>query len=76
MVFVRLGRLLAWALTILGSMRIAGALFDAVASLASYQPATRRYIGLTGEIIEQGLMYVAAGIVVGLLVHIADRTED
>lgn len=79
MVFVRLGRILAWALIILGSIRAGlGALVAfGTSDLASYQAATRRYIGsgTTGEAIDQGLMWVAAGIVVGLLVPIADRNE-
>jgi hypothetical protein len=67
MIFIWLGRWLAWASLILGSMRATGGVFDI---------ATGRYGPGTGTAaIDQGLTYIAVGIVIGLLVQIADRTE-
>lgn len=77
MTFVRLGRVLAWALLLIGAMRVGVGFFVATAfsDPATYAAATRRYIGsgTTGDAIDQGLVVFAAGIVVGLLTHIAAK---
>lgn len=81
MIFVKLGKLLAWTLLVLGIFRagtawyVAFALHDDPVALAA---ATSRYIGsgTPGQAADQGLMWVAMGIVVGLLVHIAEREQS
>ena len=77
MIFVKLGKLMAWALLVLGTVRLGMSWF---VSLTFTEPvelalATSRYIGpgTTGQAADQGLMWIGMGIVVGLLVHIAER---
>lgn len=75
---VFLGRLLAWALITLGSLRVAIGFY--VASLyddqAAYQAAASRYLGSagSGEAIDQGLIAIGVGIGFGLLARIARRS--
>ena len=79
MIFVWLGRALAWVLLLLGAARAGiGFLIASIPDQATYEAATRRYIGsgTTGEAIDQGLLWVAAGIVVGLLARIAARQPN
>ena len=77
MIFIKLGKLMAWTLLVLGTVRFGMSWFVRLtftepAELAS---ATSRYIGpgTTGQAADQGLMWIGMGIVVGLLVHIAER---
>lgn len=77
MIFVRLGKLLAWTLLVLGVFRAGTAWYVAFAFTypAALTAAQSRYVGpgTTGEAVDQGLMWISMGIVVGLFVQIADR---
>ncbi|MEP0964787.1 MAG: hypothetical protein ABJG75_23650 [Roseobacter sp.] len=78
MIFVHLGRLLAWALLILGTMRAASGFYVAsIPDVAAWEAANRRYFGsgTSGEAIDKGLAYAAIGIVIGVLVHIASKKD-
>ena len=77
MIFVKLGNLLAWTLLILGIVRAGTGWFVAFTftNPTELAAAQARYIGpgTTGQAVDQGLMWAAMGIVVGLLVRIAER---
>ena len=77
MIFVKLGNLLAWTLLILGIVRAGIGWFVAFTFTdpTEFAAAQARYIGsgTTGQAVEQGLMWAAIGIVIGLLVRIAER---
>ncbi len=80
MLLVRLGRIIAWALIIFGGVRVAMGLYVAqnFAEPAAYAAATARYLGsaTSGETIDRGLMWIAAGVAFGLLARAASRHRD
>ncbi|MEL6104348.1 MAG: hypothetical protein AAFR68_23995, partial [Pseudomonadota bacterium] len=63
MIFVWLGRALAWGLLLLGAARVGVGFYiaNSFSDQAAYEAATRRYIGsgTTGEAIDQGLLWIA-----------------
>lgn len=78
MIFVKLGKLLAWTLLFAGAFKAVTALIVALAFFTDPEAlaaATSAYIGTgtTGQAVDQGLIWVTMGIVVGLLVQIAER---
>lgn len=76
---VLLGKLLAWALLAFGSLRVAMGFYvaNAFSEQEAWEAANARYLGssTSGEAFDQGLMFVAAGIVVGLLVRLAAKRD-
>lgn len=76
MFFIWAGTFLAWAMVILGAFRVSLGLFVAIGFDGEQMlAASRRYLGAanSGEVIDQGIITLAAGIVVGLLVEIAKK---
>jgi hypothetical protein len=70
MVFTNLGRIIAWLLVIVGSLRAGSALlFTSMTGEAMYP----RYFGskTTGEVIDAGMMYIMVGVAVGMLAEIS-----
>ncbi|SMX43638.1 hypothetical protein [Actibacterium lipolyticum] len=80
MIFVWLGRLLAWALIVFGTARVIIGFYVArnFVEPAAYNAATARYLGssTSGEAIDKGLMYIAIGIAFGLLARIATQRSS
>ena len=74
---VTLGKLIAWGLVILGGIRVAMGFYvaNAFVSQAQWEAASRRYFGTktSGEVIDQGLLWIGVGVAFGLLALIADR---
>ena len=73
MLFQKLGKFIAYAAVILGVFRSLSALVVAFA-FQGHPDAVSRYLGSvqnTGEAVNQGLVYVVGGVVIGLLVQIA-----
>jgi hypothetical protein len=72
-----LGKLLALGLVGFGSFRVAIGFYvaNAFSEESAWEAANARYLGslTSGEAIDQGLLYIAAGTVVGLLVRIAAK---
>lgn len=75
MIFVRLGTAIAWALLLLGALRLALGLFVAVgtADMEMNARASARYLGsaTSGEAINEALFYIALGVTMGLLTEIS-----
>ncbi|MGQ4274968.1 hypothetical protein [Terrihabitans sp. B22-R8] len=70
MFFTSIGRVLAYILFALGAMRTGMGLYVAINGTAA---DVQRYIGsgTTGEAIDQGLMYLMAGVVLGVITEIS-----
>jgi len=75
---ILLGHLLTWCLIIFGALRASIGIYVLINFVdpVAYEAATRRYIGSgsAGDAIDKGLIYLAFGIVVGLIVRIAKNT--
>lgn len=77
MFFIRAGRFIAWAMVVLGFMRFVMGWYVALAFDGDRMfAASRRYLGAvsSGEAIDQGLFTFIAGVVLGLLVQIAQSS--
>jgi len=76
MLFLKLGKIIAWLLLAFGTIKLAMGLYVALNfdSIELVQ-ATKRYIGsgTTGEAIDQGIMLIVAGVFFGLIVKIASK---
>ena len=74
---VLMGKLIGWALVILGSLRVAMGAYVATAFVEpeAYEAATARYMGsgTTGDAIDQGLIMIAVGVAFSLLARIASK---
>ncbi|MDD9921478.1 MAG: hypothetical protein OXQ92_04225 [Boseongicola sp.] len=72
---ILLGRLIAWGMVILGGLRLAMGVYvaNAFVTQAEWEAANSRYLGskTSGEVIDQGLLWIAIGVGFGLLTHIA-----
>ncbi|QFT59189.1 hypothetical protein FIU94_10160 [Sulfitobacter sp. THAF37] len=75
---VFLGKLISWALVILGTLRVAMGIFVAqmFSEPQAYAAATARYFGsrTSGEAIDQGFIMIAVGVGIGLLARIAGNS--
>jgi hypothetical protein len=74
MFYIKAGALLAGAMTILGFLKFLMGVWVALQFEGDQMvAASKRYLGTvdSGEAIDRGLQMFAAGIVIGLLVHIA-----
>ena len=76
--FIRVGAIMAWAMVIWGILRSAIGFY--VASIEGEEQrifAAKRYLGSSSsrEAIDNGVIMIAAGVVIGLLVTIA-KNED
>jgi len=71
------GKLIAWALVVVGGLRVAMGAYIAAAFVEqeAYEAATARYIGsgTTGDAIDQGLIMIAVGVAFALLIRIASK---
>ncbi|MCV2882624.1 hypothetical protein [Actibacterium sp. XHP0104] len=74
---VLVGKLIAWALIILGALRVAMGTYVATQFIEfeAYEAATKRYLGsgTSGDAIDKGLMFIAAGVAFGLLARCASQ---
>lgn len=77
MFFIRIGKIIAWLLIIFGILKLATGFhvafsFDDPDEMIA---ASKRYLGTnnSGEAINGGLKYLVYGMIMGLLVKIADR---
>ena len=70
MFFTKLGRVIAWLLVIVGSLRVAQGFAIAFTTGQAMAP---RYLGskTTGEAIDAGLLYILIGVVVGIVAEIS-----
>lgn len=75
MLFLKLGALLAWLCAIIGTARLAIALWIATSfqSQEAMVAASRRYLATenTGEVIDSSIYLLAFGIILGVLVKFA-----
>lgn len=74
---LKLGSILAWFLTVAGGMRVAFGLLLALGVSAEDNAAAARMIlaaANTGEAINEGMVALVVGVVIGLLVKIAKNT--
>ena len=79
MFFIRLGSFVAWALVVLGSIRVLFGLLIAFGTSAADKAVAERNIlgsSTSGEAIDQGLIALVAGVVIGLLVRITTNTNE
>ena len=79
MFFIRLGSFVAWALVVLGSIRVLFGLLIAFGTSAADKAVAERNIlgsATSGEAIDQGLIALVAGVVIGLLVRITTNTNE
>ncbi len=77
MFFVYAGKVIAWLAIALGLIRISMGLFVAT-QYDGHADAIARYLGsveTSGDAIDQGLITLVIGVVVGLLAHIAGRRK-
>ena len=78
MFFVRFGSFIAWFCTILGSIRVILGFLVAYNSISNEQmrEAAQHYLAAatTGEAINEGMLMVAFGVALGLLVVIAKNS--
>ena len=74
------GKLIAWAPIIFGGLRVWMGFYVAhnFVDPEAYAAASVRYLGsaTSGEAIDKGLTYIAAGVVFGLLARLASRRND
>ncbi|MBO9467121.1 hypothetical protein J7443_17900 [Tropicibacter sp. R15_0] len=72
---IKSGNFLALALIVLGGWKVLMGLFVAI-YLDGSEAATKAYLGsgTTGEQIDQGILWLVAGVVVGLIAKIARNT--
>lgn len=72
-----MGNIIAWAMVVLGGLRVGIGFYVAktFTDPEAYAAATARYIGskTSGEAIDQGLVWIAVGIAFGLLARIAGK---
>ncbi|MER9221925.1 hypothetical protein NKI48_23850 [Mesorhizobium sp. M0644] len=70
MFFTKLGRVIAWVLVILSGFRVVAAVSFAFTTGQNMAP---RYFGskTTGEVIDQGLLYLLIGVAVGIVAEIS-----
>ena len=77
---VLLGKLIAWGLVIVGALYLAMGLYvaNAFVAQADWEAANRRYFGTktSGDVIEQGLLWIAVGVVFGLVTLIAQKLAE
>lgn len=70
---ILLGKIIAWAMVLIGSARIAVGLWVANTFIEpeAYAAATARYIGsgTTGDAIDGGIILVILGVCLGLIAH-------
>lgn len=75
--FVKLGKLIAGLLLIYGALRLVMGIWVATAfeSRESMLAASRRYLATenSGDAIDQGMILIVAGVILGLLAKIAGR---
>ncbi len=76
---VLLGRIIAWALVIFGSLRVGTGYYVASSfeDPEAFAAASARYLGTrtSGEAIDQGLILIAVGVAFGLLARIARKRD-
>lgn len=79
MFFIKVGSFIAWTLVVLGFFKAALGLFGALTleSQENMIAFSKRYLATdsTGEAMDRGIMMFAAGIVLGLIVRIAKKSQ-
>jgi len=73
-----LGRILSWAMVVLGLFMTAAGLYIAFSFQGEARlAAAKRYLGsvTTGDAINQGMLMLTAGVIIGLITIIANNTK-